>query len=160
MKKCRLNKGKSGFTLVELVVVIAIIAILAAIAIPMVVGMVNNSQRSADITSANEIDKACMEYKTGIIWGVVNSESKMNSTQEDLPSPNASIAQKTAAAKSATVKHALEFAGITKEEEKISAGNFGYNSEGRILALVEHPELTNILKLDTKLGVLYYGETE
>ncbi len=161
MKKCRLNKGKSGFTLVELVVVIAIIAILAAVAIPMVVGMVDRATTTADITSANEIDKACMEYKTGIIWGVVNSEDKAHSTQEDLPSPNANMADKIAAAKSATVKNALEFAGmISKEEKRIEGNNFVYDAEGRIFAVIEHPELTNILKLDTKLGVLYYGETE
>ena len=160
MKKCRLAKEKSGFTLVELVVVIAVIAILAAIAIPMVVGMVNNATKSADLTSANEIDKACMEYKTGIIWGVVNSETKLNSKQADLPGPGASISQKVRAAKSATVQNALEFAGLTKEEDRIKNGNFAYDSDGRILAVIEHPELTNILKLDTKLGVLYYGETE
>ena len=160
MKMYGSGSKKGGFTLVELVVVIAIIAILAAIAIPMVVGIVNNAAKTADITAANEVDKACMEYKTGIIWGVVNNETKMNSTQDDLPPPHASVAQKVAAAKTATVKHALEFAGMAKEEEKVVSGNFGYNDEGRILAMIEHPELTHILKLDTRLGVLYYGEPE
>ena len=159
MKKCRLTKGKSGFTLVELVVVIAVIAILAAIAIPMVVGMVNNATRAVDLTSANEIDKACMEYKTGIIWGVVNSDTKLNSSQEDLPGPHASISQKVEAAKNATVQNALEFAGLTKEEARITSGNFVYDEDGRIFAQLEHPEMTNKLSLDTRLGVLYYGET-
>ena len=159
---CRKYKPKCWnlYRLVAVVVVIAIIAILAAVAIPMVVGMVDRATTTADITSANEIDKACMEYKTGIIWGVVNSEDKAHSTQEDLPSPNANMADKIAAAKSATVKNALEFAGMLKEEQRVENGNFAYNKEGRIFAVIEHPELTNILKLDTKLGVLYYGETE
>ena len=160
MKKYRLGKRKSGFTLVELVVVIAILAILAAISIPLVVGLIDNATKTADVTSANEIDKACMEYKTGIIWGVINSENKAHSTQENLPPPNSNVARKVAAAKNATVKNALEFAGMSKEEQKVSNGNFGYNDEGRIFALIEHPELTNVLKLDTSLGVLYYGETE
>lgn len=160
MKKYRLGKRKSGFTLVELVVVIAILAILAAISIPLVVGLIDNATKTADVTSANEIDKACMEYKTGIIWGVINSENKAHSTQENLPPPNSNVALKVTAAKNATVKNALEFAGMTKEEAKIESGNFAYNHEGRIFALIEHPELTNVLKLDTSLGVLYYGETE
>ncbi len=160
MKKCRLSKNKSGFTLVELVVVIAVLAILAAIAIPMVIGIIDSATKTADITSANEIDKACMEYKTGIIWGIINNEDSAHSTQEDLPSPNASIVQKVTAAKSATVKNALEFAGMTEEEGKVQNGNFCYNSEGRIFATIEHPEFTDILALDTHLGVLYYGESE
>ena len=85
MKKAGYYGNKSGFTLVELVVVIAIIAILAAIAIPAIAGMVDNATRASDETASNDIDNACMQYKTSIIWGVVNSSEKGNSTQTDLP---------------------------------------------------------------------------
>ena len=79
MKKYRNVREKGGFTLVELVVVIAIIAILAAIAIPMVAGLINNATKTSDKVAANEIDKACMEYKTGIIWGIINQTEKNHS---------------------------------------------------------------------------------
>ncbi len=156
MKKYGNVKEKGGFTLVELVVVIAIIAILAAIAIPMVVGIINNATKTSDIVAATEIDKACMEYKTGIIWGIINKNEKNNSTQADLPDENASIAAKIAAVKSATVNNALEFAGINQYKDRVEAGNFVYNDEGRIYAVDDHPEFTDTLKIDTTLGVLYY----
>lgn len=156
MKSCVRGRRKSGFTLVELVVVIAIIAILAAVAIPMVTGLIDNATKTSDVVAATEIDKACMEYKTGIIWGIINSEEKNNSTQDDLPSPHAGMVLRIAAVKTATVENAMEFAGITKYSDRISAGNFAYDSEGRILAVVEHPDLTDIVALDTTLGILYY----
>lgn len=153
----RKNNGKGGFTLVELVVVIAVIAILAAIAIPMVAGIIDNATKTSDVVAANEIDKACMEYKTGIIWGIINSDDKNNSTQPDLPLPNSAMPVRVAAVKSATVKYAVEFAGITKYEDRISAGDFAYNKEGRILAVTEHPEMTDKIDLDTTLALLYYS---
>ena len=153
----RKNNGKGGFTLVELVVVIAVIAILAAIAIPMVAGIIDNATKTSDVVAANEIDKACMEYKTGIIWGIINSQDKNNSTQTDLPEPNSAMPARIAAVKTATVQNAIEFAGITRYDKKISGGNFAYNNEGRILAVVEHPEMTDKIDLDTTLGVLYYS---
>ena len=112
---------KGGFTLVELVVVIAIIAILAAIAIPMVTGLIDNATQTSDVVAASEIDKACMEYKTGIIWGIINSQDKNNSTQTDLPEPNSAMPARIAAVKTATVQNAIEFAGITRYDKKYRA---------------------------------------
>ena len=157
MKKYRNVREKGGFTLVELVVVIAIIAILAAIAIPMVAGLINNATKTSDKVAANEIDKACMEYKTGIIWGIINQTEKNNSTQSDLPEVNASIAARVAAVKTAKVENALEFAAITQYEERIDAGNFVFDDTGKIFSADEHPEFTDFLKSDTTLGVLYYN---
>ena len=151
MKKYYNVKEKGGFTLVELVVVIAIIAILAAVAIPMVVGLIENATKTSDKVVANEIDKACMEYKTGIIWGIINH------TQSDLPEVNASIAARVAAVKTAKVENALEFAAITQYEERIDAGNFVFDDTGKIFSADEHPEFTDFLKSDTTLGVLYYN---
>ena len=157
LKKAEYYGNKSGFTLVELVVVIAILAILAAIAIPAIVGIVDNATKASDETASNDIDNACMEYKTSIIWGIVNSSEKGNSTQTDLPIPGAAFSYKLSSAKSATVKNALEFSGITKYEERVEKGAFVYDDEGRIYPQAEHQD-KKILKLTTKLGVLYYGE--
>ena len=160
VKKSVYRGNKKGFTLVELVVVIAILAILAAIAIPAIVGMIDNATVSSDRTAANDIDHACMQYKTCIIWGVVNQAEKGNSTQTDLPDANAAFAQKLSSAKSATVRNALEFSGlVTKYEARVEKGAFIYDSEGRIQAQIDKPD-EKVLKLTTKLGVLYYGETD
>ena len=157
VKKSGYHSNKSGFTLVELVVVIAILAILAAIAIPAIVGIIDNATMASDETASNDIDHACMEYKTAIIWGIVNSSEKGNSSQADLPYENASFAQKLSSAKSATVKNALEFAAITQYEERIDAGNFVFDATGKIFSADEHPEFSDILKSDTTLGILYYN---
>ena len=159
VKKSGYHSNKSGFTLVELVVVIAILAILAAIAIPAIVGIIDNATMASDETASNDIDHACMEYKTAIIWGIVNSSEKGNSSQADLPYENASFAQKLSSAKSATVKNALEFAGITKYEDRVDKGSFVYDNEGRVHPQIQKPA-GKLLKLTTRLGVLYYGEND
>ena len=102
-------------------------------------------------------NKACMEYKTGIIWGIINQTEKNNSTQDDLPIENASIASRVSAVKTAKVKNALEFAAITQYEERIDAGNFVFDATGKIFSADEHPEFSDILKSDTTLGILYYN---
>lgn len=55
--KAKLNK-KSGFTLVEMLIVVAIIAILIAISIPMVTGALNKAKQATD--NAN-VRAACAE---------------------------------------------------------------------------------------------------
>ncbi len=150
-------KRKSGFTLVELVVVIAIIAILAAIAIPVVIGIVDHANETNDKDAANEIDKACITYKTGIVWGIINSADPGNSTQTNLPPPNSSVNLKNTAAKAASVKNVLEYEGIFSSlKGRVESGSFVYDDQGRIFAQIEHPELTNVLELTTTLEDLYY----
>ena len=46
LKRSNLKKNKKGFTLVEIIVVLVIIAILAAIAIPTMLGFVNEARQS------------------------------------------------------------------------------------------------------------------
>src|SRR5438874_6096847 len=75
MKK--LMNRRSGFTLVEIMIVVAIIALLAAIAIPNFVKARQSSQRSACIANMKQIDGAkatwALEAKK------VNSDSPFDS---------------------------------------------------------------------------------
>jgi len=48
----RFNKDEKGFTLIELIIVIAILAVIVAIAVPNIMGAVNNSRKTADVSNA------------------------------------------------------------------------------------------------------------
>ncbi len=54
---------RSGFTLIELLVVIAIIALLSAIIFPVFARVRDNANRSADLSSLNELRSALQLYK-------------------------------------------------------------------------------------------------
>ena len=56
-------KKKQAFTLIELLTVISIIAILSAIIVPVFARAKVNANRSADITSMNEIRTAIQLYR-------------------------------------------------------------------------------------------------
>lgn len=63
MKKMmkRLWANEKGFTLIELIIVIAILAIISAIAVPNILSAVDNSRKTADITSAKVIADAASQ---------------------------------------------------------------------------------------------------
>jgi len=68
MKK--MMKNEKGFTLIELIIVIAILAIIAAIAIPNILGAVDNSRRSTDVANAKII---------------LNAAAQVNAKNDDIP---------------------------------------------------------------------------
>ena len=58
-----MKKNKSGFTIVELVIVIAVIAILAAVMIPTFTGIVEKAQKSAALQEARAMMTEYIAYK-------------------------------------------------------------------------------------------------
>lgn len=59
MKKLsELRKSKKGFTLVEIIVVLVILAILAAIAIPNMIGFINNAHSQQTLAEAGSVKLA------------------------------------------------------------------------------------------------------
>ena len=57
-KKLTEKKNKKGFTLIELIIVIAIIAILAALLLPKLCAVKENSNKTADISTAKTLADA------------------------------------------------------------------------------------------------------
>ena len=58
----KLNTKKSGFTLVEIMIVVAIIALLAAIAVPNFLRARKRSQATRILEDLKELDHACDQY--------------------------------------------------------------------------------------------------
>lgn len=68
------RKSTKGFTLVELIVVIAILGILSAVAVPSVIGYLDQAKVSTDDANAKEIEAA-------ILRKVANNKIKLPITE-------------------------------------------------------------------------------
>lgn len=132
-----IRNSKKGFTLVELVVVIAILAILAAIAIPAVIGIINSANESQKASDAATIDYACKTYYSGIVSGIITSETFTPTLSGDtLPSARDSAGRKRALARNCTVGGALEYESMYEQLiDKIE--DFGYDSQGNIHSMTD-----------------------
>lgn len=75
-----MNKMKSGFTLVEIMIVVAIIGLLAAIAIPSFVKARNTARANACVNNLRQIDSAKeqLALETNLAEGAAPAEADIN----------------------------------------------------------------------------------
>ena len=82
LDKLKVKQNKKGFTLVEIIVVLVILAILAAIAIPSVLGYVEDARKTQYIAEARSIylivqtEEAKMRAEKGV--GTISEETNLD----------------------------------------------------------------------------------
>ncbi len=150
--------NKKGFTLVELIVVIAVLAIIAAIAIPAVILAMNNASSASSASNASALDMACKDFYAGVTTGIINESSK-GAVDQALPAATATVLQKKSGAKEATVKSAIQYAGLSsKFPDNNALSGYQYNSSDGTITYTES-SIDNVshkpLTLETTFAQLY-----
>lgn len=91
--------SKSGFTLVELIVVIAILGILAGIAVPTYSGYIKKANEAADYAQLDAI-------KTAVVFASTDKQVKAGNTYEDITKITVTAGSATAEPTAAAVTEA------------------------------------------------------
>jgi prepilin-type N-terminal cleavage/methylation domain-containing protein len=91
-----MKKNNNGFSLVELIIVIAIMAVLVGVLAPQFIKYVEQSRRSRDIATAQEVREAVLaDIADGVITGGTTRTAQKGtpSSLGDTPTASATIAK-------------------------------------------------------------------
>ncbi len=132
---------------------------LAALLLP--VGCADQKETSEAMIVANElrhdalkINNSIKTFYTNVKLGSVNEESDGDKVTEPLPGKDANMAERQEAAKSLTVRSALEKSGLTEYLKEDVISDFVFDAEKNIYYKddIKPENIKGTLSLSTKLG--------
>ncbi len=122
---------------------------------------VNGVPNLSDRAKASSLDSACRQLYSHVSEGKIDSASSAealgNMKASKLPSPSDTKEQKLAAAKSLTVKDAMDYAFPTDYIAEKDMGNFVADAEGNVIYVEDEQSAADYITLTyhTPLGELY-----